>query len=55
MQECLNEIAGALMTSDVNIKSIFAMQGRIKKRVEEIAKREQGVEMRKVVQESIIE
>ena len=47
----MNEIASALMTGDVNIKYIFTMQSRIKKRVEEVMKREQGVEMRKVVQE----
>lgn len=37
------------MTGDVNIKYIFTMQSRIKKRVEEVMKRDQGVEMRKVV------
>lgn len=47
----MNEIASALMTGDVNIKYIFTMQSRIKKRVEDVMKKEQGVEMRKVVQE----
>ena len=53
LQECLNEIASALMTGDVNIKYIFQMQSRIKKRV--MLKGDQGADMRKVVQESIVE